>query len=247
LHNIEKVFPRVNYQEKEMKTLKYDDLPQGGFAGLLERQFVTDFRVFGARKEPVASNGIGNFVYLADANFQPHGETGMHPHREIDVISVMVDGRIQHEGSLENGQSLEAGMVQVQRAGAEGFTHNEINPDASINRMIQLWVLPDEAGQPAGYRVYSPGSGDRVKIYGGPKTVNENQGQAEHFDSETSIEVAMVNPGQTIEHEGEFMAYICKGGGVANDREVAARTLFSDTGLEFRASSETQLILIYTA
>jgi redox-sensitive bicupin YhaK (pirin superfamily) len=229
-----------------MQILRYDDLPQGGFAGLLERQFVTDFRIFGARKDPVASNGIANFVYLADASFQPHGETGMHPHREIDVISVMVEGRIHHEGSLENGQSLETGMVQVQRAGAEGFTHNEINPDSSVNRMIQLWVLPDEAGQPAGYRVYLPESGDRMKIYGGSGGVDENQGEQEHFDSKTLIDMAMVNPGQTIEQKGESMAYFCKGSGLANGQEVSAQTLIRDTNLEYEAHSETQMILIYT-
>lgn len=228
-----------------MQILRYEDLPQGGFAGLLERQFVTDFRVFGARKKPLAANGIGNFVYLADASFQPHGETGMHPHREIDVISVMVDGRVQHEGSLENGQNLEAGMVQVQRAGAEGFTHNEINPDESVNHMIQLWVLPDEAGQPAGYRVYSPKIGDRMKVYGGPK-VDKNLSQPEHFDSKTLIDVAIIEPGQTVEQDGEFMAYFTRGSGIANGQEVGAQTLIRDTGLEFKANSETQMILIYT-
>ena len=74
-----------------MQVLTYNDLPQGGFAGLLERQFVTDKRVFGTRKHPVTQDGIGNFVYLADANFIGNGSTGMHGHKEIDVISVMVD------------------------------------------------------------------------------------------------------------------------------------------------------------
>ena len=105
-----------------MEILNYDDLHQGGFAGLLERRFVTDRRVFGRHKRDETANGIGNFVYLADANFLPHGETGMHPHHEIDVISVMVNGRIQHAGSLGHGMDLETGMVQVQRAGADGFT-----------------------------------------------------------------------------------------------------------------------------
>ena len=156
-----------------MEVLKYQDLPPGGFAGLRERQFVADVRVFGDHKNPVTADGIGNIVYLADANFLPNGATGMHPHREIDVISVMVDGRIEHAGSLEHGMGLDAGMVQVQRAGAEGFTHNEINPDASPNHMIQLWVLPDEVGEPAGYRVYSPGDSDRIQVYGGSKDQDE--------------------------------------------------------------------------
>jgi redox-sensitive bicupin YhaK (pirin superfamily) len=224
-----------------MEILKYDDLHQGGFAGLLERRFVTDFRVFGLHKNSDAVNGIGNFVYLADATFVPNGETGMHPHREIDVISVMVDGRIDHAGSLEHGAQLEAGMVQVQRAGGEGFTHNEINPDAKPNHMIQLWVLPDEAGESAGYRVYSPEDGERLQVYGGDKN------QDERFSSKTSIDVAILDVGQAVEQDDEVVAYLPKGSGTINGEPIEARTLVRSDGLRFEAAEPSQLILIYAS
>lgn len=226
--------------EINMDILKYDELPQGGFAGLLERQFVTDARLFGDRKRAAVSNGIGNFVYLADANFKPQGETGMHPHREIDVISVMVEGQVQHAGSLEHGQGLEPGMVQVQRAGAEGFVHNEINPDDSPNHMIQLWVLPDDAGEPAGYHVYSPENGSRLQVYGGYKN------QTERFYSQTAIDVANIDAKQTVTHDGEVMAYLSKGSGIVNGKRIAARTLIRSDGLDFKAETSAQLILVYT-
>lgn len=222
-----------------MDVLKYEDLHQGGFAGLRERRFVTDARVFGSRKLTETANGIGNFVYLADANFLPKGETGLHPHREIDVISIMVEGRVQHAGSLEHGMALNTGMVQVQRAGAEGFSHNEINPDDIENRMIQLWVLPDEPGEPAGYHVYTPKEGERLQVYGGDKH------QDERFYSGTSIDVANVSKGHTLSHEGNVMTFIMTGGGKINDQLVAARTLISSDGLAFSADEDSQLILIF--
>ena len=86
-----------------MKILHRDDLILGGFAGLREHRLVTDSRVFGDHKRSEAWDGIGNFVYLADARFLPKGETRFHNHKEIDVISVMVEGRIMHKGSLEHG------------------------------------------------------------------------------------------------------------------------------------------------
>ena len=223
-----------------MEILSFDDLHQGGFAGLIERRFVTDTRVFGAGKEPDAVDGIGNFVYLADANFMPNGETGLHPHREIDVISVMVEGRISHAGSMQHGQGLETGTVQVQRAGAEGFTHNEINPDDAENQMIQIWVLPDEAGEPAGYKVYLPADGERAHVYGGPKD------QVDTFYSATSIDVANVLSGHSVKQPGEAMAYLTKGSGTVNGDRVQARTLIRATDIEFSASADSQLILIYT-
>lgn len=222
-----------------MEILHFDDLHQGGFAGLIERRFVTDRRVFGSHGEPDAVDGIGNFVYLADANFLPNGETGLHPHREIDVISVMVEGRINHAGSLEHGQGLEAGNVQVQRAGGEGFSHNEINPDDTENQMIQIWVMPDEPGEPAAYKIYESARGERQHIYGGSK------GQTDTFYSKTSIDIINATAGQTFAQDGDVMAYMPRGNGEITGETVGARTLVRTTDFEFTACEDSQLILIF--
>jgi hypothetical protein len=98
-----------------MEILKRDSLHEGGFAGLKEYRLVKEPKLFGEQENIDGSwPGIGNFVYLADARFMPQGETRMHSHHEIDVISVMVDGNIKHEGSLENGKDLSRDDVQVQ-------------------------------------------------------------------------------------------------------------------------------------
>ena len=175
-----------------MQVLSRQSLPLGGFAGLTEHRLVTDRRVFGNHKAANTFDGIGNFVYLADAQFNPHGETRMHPHKEIDVISIMMAGRVSHEGSLEHGQSLNTGDAQVQRAGGEGFSHNEINPDNSKNRMLQLWVLPDESGQKAGYKHYTLKDKGVTRIYGGAKS------QSETFDSKTTIDVVRLLKGESF-------------------------------------------------
>lgn len=222
-----------------METLRYDQLPQGGFAGLKERQFVTDSRVFGARKRAATSEGIGNFVYLADANFIPHGETGLHPHHEVDVISVMMEGRISHAGSLEHGTNLEAGSVQVQRAGGEGFTHNEVNPDDTTNRMIQLWVLPDEPGEPAGYKTYTPEADERTRIYGGSK------GQTTHFYSQTAIDYAELKSGKTLSQDGDVLAFLARGTGKVNGQVVEGRTLVRVENLHYEASADSVILIIY--
>jgi len=221
-----------------MEFLTFDELPQGGFAGLIERQFVTDRRVF--KNNNNTFDGIGNFVYLADANFMPKGETGMHGHREIDVISVMVDGEVSHAGSLEHGKGLVAGSVQIQRAGEEGFKHNEINPNDQQNHMIQLWVMPDELGEPAGYKVFEPEEGEIMKVYGGDKN------QSDTFYSRTAIDVANAKPGQVFIKSGPIMAFISKGSGFINGQEVQARTLIkSNERISFEAKDHSQIIFIY--
>ena len=224
-----------------MELLKRDSLEQGGFAGLKEHRLIKDPRVFGLDENTDGSwPGLGSLVYLADARFSPHGETTMHSHHEIDVVSLMVDGNIKHEGSLESGKDLLRNDVQVQRAGGEGFSHNEINPDASWNRMIQLWALPEVAGQAASYNVYEPVSGELTRIYGG-----EDNGDTD-FPSETKIDVAVLSSGQQIEVDGPFLSYITRGKGLANNEPVQDGDLIRGSSIEFKASEDVQLVIVYT-
>ncbi|MCF6274538.1 MAG: pirin family protein [Robiginitomaculum sp.] len=219
-----------------IEILNRDSLPLGGFAGLTEHRLVVDARIGG---DSNTWDGLGNFVYLADARFLPKGETTMHGHKEIDVISVLVEGRIVHEGSLENGQSMGAGQAQAQRAGGEGFSHNEINPDNRRNRMIQLWASPETPGEPASYKFYDLEQGKTTRIYGGPKN------QTETLDSRTIMEVAMLSTGQKVARKGGFLAYITKGTGDINGTDIKDGDLVRGLDLAFKSTNaDTQIIIV---
>ncbi|MFT5139323.1 MAG: redox-sensitive bicupin YhaK (pirin superfamily) [Lysobacterales bacterium] len=222
-----------------MNIVHRNDLHRGGFAGLKETRMVMDPKAWGSHVEPGARQGLGNFVYLADARFLPHGETKMHPHREIDVISIIMEGRIAHQGSLEHGQELNVFDVQVQRAGGEGFYHNELNPDEVENRMLQLWVLPEVPGEPAGYQVFRPESGQRLRIYGG------SSDQQETFPAKTVMEVARLNAGDELRQDSEFIAYVATGSGLANGEEVSEGDLLNGDSVSFLAQEESFLVLVH--
>ncbi|MDG1859890.1 MAG: pirin family protein [Emcibacteraceae bacterium] len=222
-----------------MEILKRDSLHLGGFAGLKEHRLVVDQKL-GGRSD--TWNGIGDFVYLADAIFKPHGETTLHPHREIDVISIMVEGNIAHEGSLQHGGSFGRDQVQVQRAGGEGFRHNEINPDDTENRMIQLWVLPEFSGEPASYKLYDLKRGKLTRIYGGPKESDD------HMYSHTVMQVGLFDKGGQFQTNGESMIYITRGSGqIENGSEISDGDLIKGSSLNFTATSnDVQIIVITT-
>ncbi len=219
--------------------LHRDDLPLGGFAGLREHRLVMSPKLFGQHVNPGTFPGIGNFVYLADARFNPKGETRMHDHHEVDVVSVMIEGRIAHEGSLGHGQELVAYDVQVQRAGAEGFSHNEVNPDDSKNRMIQIWVLPEKPGECAAYKLYKLENGAVARVYGGSKK------QTSTFPSHTTVEVALLNGEQQVEFEDTSVVYITQGQGVINDNVNATDgDLITGNHFNFKAGSDVHLIVV---
>ncbi len=222
-----------------LQILHRDDLERGGFAGLREHRLVMDPKVFGPT-DSGAWSGIGNFVYLADAKFIPNGETYLHPHKEIDVISVIVEGRIAHEGTLEEGNTITTNQVQVQRAGGQGFAHNEVNPDDKENRMVQLWVTPEKSGEPAGYKLYGLQQGKIIRVYGG------SHEQDETFPSKTILDVALLDTNQRITLDGEFIAYVTRGSGIVNEEKVSNGDLIRGNNLEFQSTDDTQIILVST-
>ena len=220
-----------------MQVLHKDSLPLGGFAGLKEHRLIVD-KLVGGRDD--TWDGLGNFVYLADAYFDPYGETKMHPHRELDVISVMLEGTINHEGSLEHGSAISAGQVQVQRAGGDGFKHNEINPNPTKNRMIQLWVLPENHGEKAGYKLYDVTQDKLTKIYGGTKEQNVT------FDSHTVLEVGRFSKEIIITKNGDFLLYMTGGTAILNDTNVKDGDLIQGFNLDFKATSDDAQIILIT-
>lgn len=204
-----------------------------------ETRLVMSPKIFRGQRESGTSPGLGRFVYLADARFLPLGETRMHSHREVDVISVMVEGRIKHEGSLEHGQELEADTIQVQRAGGEGFTHNEINPDNAKNRMIQLWVLPETPGEPADYMTYKSNPDERLRVYGGPDD------QDETISARTIIEIAPVKAGESLSQPAQSLVYITTGTGKSNDKVLREGDLVETINFNFTAKKDSELIVVY--
>ncbi|WP_010368002.1 pirin family protein [Pseudoalteromonas citrea] len=224
-----------------MQILTKSSLPLGGFAGLTEHRLVTDSRVFAGRKSPDTFEGIGNFVYLADARFNPMGETHMHSHKEIDVITIMMDGRISHEGSLEHGQSLVAGETQVQRAGGEGFEHNEVNPDKAKNRLLQLWVLPDELGEPAAFKHYTLRQGV-TRIYGGSKK------QTDTFYSSTTIDIVRLSTGEVFNENSDVLIYVSKGNALVSSGddncEADEGSLVRSNGIRIEAKNDIEVVVV---
>ncbi|AJD47782.1 pirin-related protein [Isoalcanivorax pacificus W11-5] len=219
-----------------MYTLTRDALSLDGFAGLRERLYVMDSRRFGDQRLPDSSEGLGQLVYLADAIFLPHGSTRAHEHSAVDIISVVVRGRVRHEGSLGDGEVLEAGDVQVQYAGAYGFRHNEINPNDSGTHMIQLWLQPRRHEGPPRYRVCRPAPDERTAVYG-------------KYSGDTRIDVWRASAGRQAGQPGRMLGYLVYGSVRVTEGEqthhLAAETLFIGDDLILDADSASLLLLVH--
>lgn len=76
---------------------------------------------------------------------------GMHPHRDMEIITYMLRGELQHKDSLGNGSVIAAGDVQRMTAGT-GIVHSEFNASATQDvHLLQIWLLPEANGLMPGY------------------------------------------------------------------------------------------------
>jgi redox-sensitive bicupin YhaK (pirin superfamily) len=77
---------------------------------------------------------------------EPEAGFGMHPHQDMEIITVQVDGELRHRDSLGSGSTLRAGEVQVMSAGT-GISHSEANPSrGESSHLLQIWILPERKG-----------------------------------------------------------------------------------------------------
>ncbi len=74
-----------------------------------------------------------------------------HGHRDMEIVSYVLEGALEHEDSLGHGSVLRPGEVQRMTAG-RGILHSEYNPSESEElHFLQIWLLPEEAGLTPGY------------------------------------------------------------------------------------------------
>lgn len=96
--------------------------------------------------------GISVLRVINDDLVQPGKGFGTHGHRDMEIISYVVDGELEHKDSYGNQSIIPAGDIQVMSAGS-GITHSEYNPSSSKTvNFLQIWITPNVRGIKPSYQ-----------------------------------------------------------------------------------------------
>lgn len=85
--------------------------------------------------------GFGALRVINDDTIAPHSGFPPHPHRDMEIITIVTHGAVTHKDSMGNEGVISAGEVQVMSAGT-GVMHAEINGDDEELRLFQIWIEP---------------------------------------------------------------------------------------------------------
>ena len=112
-----------------------------------------------------ANMGFRSLRVINDDWVGAGGGFGMHPHRDMEIITYVLEGLLEHRDSLGTGSVIQPGEVQRMTAGT-GIRHSEFNPsEKSPVRLLQIWLLPEKQGLKPGYEQKSfPANGNGLRL-----------------------------------------------------------------------------------
>ncbi|HEY5454200.1 MAG TPA: pirin family protein [Acidothermaceae bacterium] len=102
---------------------------------------------FGPHYDPTNTR-LGVLVTHNDDVLAPGAGFSEHPHRDLEIVTWVVSGALQHEDSAGGSAIVRPGMVGRLSAGA-GVRHRETNASSGETRYLQMWLLPDDEGLPS--------------------------------------------------------------------------------------------------
>jgi len=146
--------------------------------------------------------GFRSLRVINDDRVQPGQGFGMHGHRDMEIVTYVLDGALEHQDSMGNGSLIRAGELQRMTAGT-GVYHSEFNPsDEEWVHLYQIWLLPQRKGLKPSYEELAVGEEEkrgRFRLVASP----DGAAGSLTIHQDARLYLTSLSPGEDAAHEIE--------------------------------------------
>jgi len=143
--------------------------------------------------------GFRTLRVINEDRVQPGGEFGMHGHRDMEIISHVLEGELTHHDSMGNGSVIRPGDVQRMTAGS-GIMHSEANNSAAaVVHFLQIWIVPDRKSLPPEYEQKTIPDADKLNRLCLVASPDGKSGSV-RIHQDVSLFVSILEPGKTLNY-----------------------------------------------
>ncbi len=197
---------------------------------------------FGEYHDP-AEMGWGCLRVINDDYVAPDTGFGMHGHRDMEIVTYLLSGILEHKDSMGNGARMRRPEIQRMSAG-RGVMHSEFNPSAAETlHLLQIWIEPDEPGKTPAYEQKAfPDEAKRGRLL--PIVTPDGRDGSFGIRQDAGIYATLLAPGETVAHAlaPGRRAYVHVASGA-----VALNGLALVTGDGAKIQNESELTLVAVA
>jgi len=145
-----------------------------------------------------AHMGFRSLRVINDDVIGPGAGFGTHPHRDMEIITYMLSGALEHKDSMGNGRVIKPGEFQYMAAGT-GVEHSEFNPSPTEpGHLLQIWIQPDHKGARPAYAEKSYAKAATGKLH----LVASKAGREDsiRINQDADLYLARLNQGDQVTH-----------------------------------------------
>jgi hypothetical protein len=195
---------------------------------------------------------FGPLRVFNDDIIQPGTGFGFHPHRDMEIVTYVIDGQLEHQDNQGNKGIIQPGEIQRMTAGS-GILHSEYNHSKEKPlRLLQLWIFANKRGLQPSWEQKQFGKEERQDRLL-PVIVPENatDGGALHIHQNASIYVSSLGKGSKVKHElapgRKSYAFVIDGDAEVNGNKMKTRDaamIENERNIEITATTPTEIILL---
>ena len=172
-----------------------------------------------------------------------------HPHRDMEIITYVLEGAIEHKDSMGTGSVIRPGEIQHMSAGT-GVTHSEFNPSKNeLLHLLQIWIMPEIKGIPPSYDQKSTGLAEHP---GELRLIASRDGRdgAVKINQDTNLYASILKSGTTVQHELPSNRFawlqVARGRVTLNDVDLKAgdgAAVSAETKLTIVSAADSEILL----